>query len=518
MAAIGVVIAEDTSVPDGTIYGHVYDAQSKQPVSQAFVYCQAAKCKPIATDSDGYYAIDNCFSPSSDYVVECTKNGYPTAKNTTKTDSRGKAKVDFNLGNTPNLQPNPTPSKSWKKTFGGSRPANGYSVQQTSDGGYIIAGETGSDVWLIKTDDDGNKIWDRVFGGSNHNSGQSVQQTSDGGYIIAGYTYQHASSDLLDATNSKVLLIKTDANGNKLWDRTFNRSLDVNSNLGQQTMQSSEPLLRTMSFCPPQPSPALVQQTRDNGYIVVGQTKIVGRTQDPCGRIYDICLLKTDANGNKQWDRIFSESNLDGGKSIQQTSDGGYIIAGSAGDNDAGLIRVDAEGRKELDRALGYEEGWASLVQQTIDNGYIVEGFEFNNTLKSFYAWQVKTDSKGNKQSKRVLKDAIEIYGSLDLIQQTIDGGHIIVVGTFSTSNKKGNGKTITFDCSAFDDCIMKIDSQGNEEWRRILTGLGIDEANSVQETRDSGYIIVGSTYDNCDPNRSKIWLIKTDSEGNVEG
>ena len=118
IAAIGIGLAEDQSVPDGTIYGHVYDAQTKQPVSGAWVYCQEAKCSKQTTNNDGYYAIENCFSPLSSYVIECTKNGYPTAKNTTKTDSRGKAKVDFNLGNTPNLQPNPTPSKSWKKTFG----------------------------------------------------------------------------------------------------------------------------------------------------------------------------------------------------------------------------------------------------------------------------------------------------------------------------------------------------------------------------------------------------------------
>lgn len=97
IAAIDVVMAEDQSVPDGTIYGHVYDAKTKQPVSGAWVYCQETKCPKQLTGSIGYYAIENCFSPSSTYVIECAKNGYPTAKNTAQTDSNGKAEVDFNL-------------------------------------------------------------------------------------------------------------------------------------------------------------------------------------------------------------------------------------------------------------------------------------------------------------------------------------------------------------------------------------------------------------------------------------
>ena len=97
ITAIGIVIARDNSVPDGTIYGHVYDAQTKQPISQAWVYCQETECQKQTTDRDGYYSIENCFSPSSTYVIECTKNGYKSIKNTATTDSSGKANVDFSL-------------------------------------------------------------------------------------------------------------------------------------------------------------------------------------------------------------------------------------------------------------------------------------------------------------------------------------------------------------------------------------------------------------------------------------
>ena len=104
-------------------------------------------------------------------------------------------------------------AESWQKTFGGSNDDGASSVQQTSDGGYIIAGGTlynmsSRNAWLIKTDSSGNKVWDRTFGGAGGYDAISVQQTSDGGYIIAGQT------DSFGAGRGDAWLIKTDANGN----------------------------------------------------------------------------------------------------------------------------------------------------------------------------------------------------------------------------------------------------------------------------------------------------------------
>jgi hypothetical protein len=216
------------------------------------------------------------------------------------------------------------------------------------DGGYIIAGYTNSfgagsyDVYLIKTDASGNAVWSRTYGGSNDDRGNGVRQTQDGGYIVAGFTTSFG------AGGNDVYLIKTDAAGNATWTRTYGGSAN---DAGQS-----------------------VQQTQESGYIVVGYTVSFGAGS------HDVYLIKTDAAGNATWTRTYGGSNNDDGFSVQQTLNGGYIITGStssfgAGGADVYTIKTDAAGNAAWTRTNGgpYLDS-GNGVQQTTDGGYIIAG------------------------------------------------------------------------------------------------------------------------------------------------
>ena len=125
----------------------------------------------------------------------------------------------------------------WTKTFGGSGYETAWSTQQTIDGGYIITGSTGpfgngnSDVYLIKTDSNGDSLWTRTFGGIESDYSNSVQQTTDGGYIITGNTYSYGNGE------SDVWLIKTDSQGREEWNKTFGGS---NYDVGRSVQQATD--------------------------------------------------------------------------------------------------------------------------------------------------------------------------------------------------------------------------------------------------------------------------------------
>jgi hypothetical protein len=203
------------------------------------------------------------------------------------------------------------------KTYGGGGNDLAYSVRQTSDGGYIVAGWTDFfgagdlDIFLIKTYANGNVQWAKTYGGGNRDGAFFVRQTSDGGYIVAGFTASFGTGDW------DIFLIKTDANGNIQWAKTYG---------GTNREQAYS-----------------VQQTSDGGYIVAGWTNSFGAGG------WDIFLIKTDASGNVQWAKTYGGINGEIAFSVQQTSDGGYILAGftdsfSAGDADIFLIKTDANG------------------------------------------------------------------------------------------------------------------------------------------------------------------------------
>jgi len=259
-------------------------------------------------------------------------------------------------------------SKGWIKIFGGTYGSEGKSVQQTTDGGYIIAGtrvssngNNSTNFLLIKTDNNGNEIWNKTFReGVGADFGESVQQTTDGGYIIIGCTESFGAGSL------DFWLIKTDSNGNKVWDKIFGGTSD------------------DVGFS--------VQQTTDAGYIITGYTYSNGASD--C----DVWLIKTDNSGNKMWDKTFGGTHDDWGLSVQQTTDGGYIIAGLSFHffPDVLLIKTDSSGNKMWDKTFGGTgSDWGRSVQQTTDGGYIITGSTDSFGVGYDDVLLIKTDENG---------------------------------------------------------------------------------------------------------------------------
>jgi hypothetical protein len=369
------------------------------------------------------------------------------------------------------------PDTLWTKTFGGDGEEFGSSVCQTLDGGYVITGNTNPtapegfpDVYLVKTDVDGNELWNRTFGGSYSEHGRCIQQTSDGGYIIVGETESYGNGCL---DNPDIYLIKTDIEGYEEWYHTYGGSFEEKG--------------------------FWIEQTSDSGYIIVGFTYSYSGN-NRC----DVYLIKTNANGIEEWHRTYGDSYWNFAYCVQVTSDGGYIISGSSYSLDGPyyggyLLKTDSLGNEEWSRF--YDDNDAKVVycvRQILEGGYILTGMLGNS--EQFDIFLKKVTVNGYDEWTRYF--GIARWDQAFFVQQTLDGGYIMV--------GLNDHRIVGY----MDAYLIKTDTDGNEEWELTLGGNYSDAAKSVQQTPDGGYIVCGYKQINSQPESFDAWLIRLDSEG----
>jgi len=347
---------------------------------------------------------------------------------------------------------NETVGIQWTRNFGRiDNIDDARKVRQTSDGGYILVGTSESytpdgnfDLWLIKTDKNGNEEWNRTYGDVgilNWTFGFSVEQTNDGGYVFVGLSDRRYEED------SHAWVVKTTANGIEQWNKTYHNSC------------------RGFS----------IQQTMNGGYIIIGDSLMA-----------DTWLCRTDENGDILWEQTFYEADSSFGTCVQQTSDGGFIVVGRLyfhqNDDETGfLVKTDADGHEQWNKT--YEEiapysGFFSIHQ--LPDGYIAAGALYQNESNQQPVWLVRTDEYGNMIWNRTFSFGPDTASFAMEVDCTSDGGFIVT------------GQTETTTVSGW---ILKTDAEGNLEWQIIPVKSYEQAFYSVQEISNGSFIVAGVSY-----------------------
>jgi hypothetical protein len=422
------------------------------------------------------------------------------------------------------------PEIEWQNTIGGTEDDFLNSIQQTSDGGYILGGTSSSpisgdktqqskgweDYWVVKLNSEDDIEWQRTIGGSYQDFLESVEQTPDSGYILGGTSSSGISGDKTEGVIgiTDYWIVKLDKNGAIEWDNTIGgNSVDALSS---------------------------IQPTSDGGYIIIGVSfsGISGdKTEGQIGEA-DFWVVKLNSEGNIEWQNTIGGLKQEDFPSIDQTVDEGYILGGSSasgisgdkteaslGLDDYWVIKLNSAGEIEWQNAIG-GTGYDYLfsLQQTSDAGYILGGYSESGisgdkTEAAFGDgdyWVVKLNSTGVIEWQNTIGGDGHESWPLST-KQTADGGYIL--GGTSSSDSSGN-KTEDSEGSR-DYWVVKLNGDGSIKWQSTIGGDTIEALHSTQQCADGGYILGGASHSGISGDKTEVshgkydyWVVKLYADG----
>ncbi len=348
--------------------------------------------------------------------------------------------------------------------------ANLDAVRQTVDGGFILTGGMSSDLWLLKLYPSGIIEWQKTYGGNLADNGLWIEQTNDEGFIVSGQTFSFG------AGSSDAWILKLDKDGNIQWQKRLGQQIQTDFAIS-------------------------VKQTPD-GFIVAGAT--FPSSVPP----FDFWLIKLDLSGNVLWQKSYGGPGDDIAYSVNLTSDGGFIVSGAtdsfgAGFYDLWVLKLDSAGNIQWQKTYGTPDAEFPVreIQETTDGGFIIAG----TTVVSSYpndsvkAVVLKLNSTGQIQwQKSYATNDVE---SATSIQQTSDGDYIV------------GGQTGSIGSGAM--WLLRLDSTGNIKWQKAYQGNNSEVLQSLNQTSDSGFIVSGT--ESKRPNTIGTWILKVDENGEID-
>ncbi len=376
-------------------------------------------------------------------------------------------------------------------------------IRKTTDNGYIVVGTTGSnnynvngnhglnDIWVVKLNNSGAVEWQKCFGGSFNDYGSDIQQTSDGGYIVCGWTNSNDGDAVglhgppnYDNYND-FFILKISSSGSIEWKKCLGGNRDEKA--------------------------FSVTKSIDGGFIISGYTN-TNNNGDVSGynpnneyiNQIDAWVVKLNSSGNFVWKKCFGDSNQDDFTNVKELNDGSLLFAGTTssyqlngnhGEKDFWLVKTDANGVIQWQKLYGgSSRDIFKSVEITNDQGFILTGetFSYNGDVLNTFnvtssesdTWVLRLDANGNIIWQKCFGGTLNESGN-DIIQ-TSDGGFAI---TGNTTSFNGN---VAYNYGSDDFWLLKINSMGFLMWQKSLGGSNYDVSNSIVATADGGYVLAG--------------------------